>query len=106
MSMILIAEKRSSSDKVDFLRFIRNNGSVSATDMPRQGILPHDLIHFVVETALPLRHGFLSQVARGADAGFVMQQVHGHNPAMVNEEAAQVEAIVRPGRKPGFPKMW
>jgi hypothetical protein len=94
MPMLLIAEKRSSSDQYDFLRFIRNNGSASAADMPRQGILPHDLIHFVVESVLPLRHGFLSQVARGAEAGFVLQQVHGHHQAAVNEEAAQVEAIV------------
>jgi hypothetical protein len=39
MPMLLIAEKRSSSAKADFLRFIRNNGSTSATEMPRQGIL-------------------------------------------------------------------
>ena len=92
--MLLIAEKRSSSDKYDFLRFIRNNGSTLAAQMPRQGILPHDLIHFVVESALPLRHGFLSQVARGADAEYVMQQIHGNDHAAVDEEAAQVEAIV------------
>ncbi|WP_229507185.1 hypothetical protein [Pseudoduganella rivuli] len=94
MRMLLIAEKRSSSDKYDFLRFVRNNGSTSAAQMPRQGILPHDLIHFVVESALPLRHGFLSQVARGADAEYVVRQVHSYDQATVDIEAAQVEAIV------------
>jgi hypothetical protein len=92
--MKLIAEKRSSSDKYDVLRFVRNNGSASDTLMPRQGILPHDLIHYVVESALPLRHGFLSQVALGADAQFVMQTVHDAGNPAVHEQAAQVEAIV------------
>lgn len=94
MAMLLIAEKRSRSDKYDLLHFIRNNGSTSAAQMPRQGILSHDLIHFVVESALPLRHGFLSQVARGADAEYVMEQVHGYDQSSVDAEAAQVEAIV------------
>jgi hypothetical protein len=92
--MKLIAEKRSSSDKYDVLRFVRNNGSASDTLMPRQGILPHDLIHYVVESTLPLRHGFLSQVALGADAQFVMQAVHDASNPAVREQAAQVEAIV------------
>ena len=92
--MKLLAEKRSSNDKYDVLRFVRNNGSATDTLMPRQGILPHDLIHYVVESALPLRHGFLSQVALGADAQFVLQAVHcAANPA-VHRQAAQVEAIV------------
>lgn len=95
IAMKLIAEKRSSSDKYDVLRFVRNNGSASDALMPRQGILPHDLIHYVVESALPLRFGFLSQVARGAEASFVMQQVHDQNNAAVEEQAVQVEAIVQ-----------
>ncbi|CAN7565062.1 hypothetical protein LJR289_003997 [Pseudoduganella sp. LjRoot289] len=92
--MKLIAEKRSSNDKYDVLRFVRNNGSATDALMPRQGILPHDLIHYVVESALPLRHGFLSQVALGADAGFVVQAVHDSGNPAVQQEAVQVEAIV------------
>jgi hypothetical protein len=68
--------KRSKTDKYDVLRFVRNNGSCTDALMPRQGILPHDLVHYVVESALPLRHGFLSLLARGADAQFVMESVH------------------------------
>ncbi|HEX5342604.1 MAG TPA: hypothetical protein VFX55_08930 [Duganella sp.] len=30
----------------------------------------------MAESALPLRHGFLSLLARGADAQFVMDSVH------------------------------
>ena len=92
--MRLIAEKRSSRDKYDVLRFVRNNGSATDALMPRQGILPHDLIHYVVESALPLRHGFLSQVALGADAGFAMQTLHDKTNPALEMQAVQVEAIV------------
>jgi hypothetical protein len=92
--MKLIAEKRSSNDKYDVLRFVRNNGSATDSLMPRQGILPHDLIHYVVESALPLRHGFLSQVALGADAQLAVQAGHGADNPAADQQAAQVEAIV------------
>lgn len=92
--MKLIAEKRSKTDKYDVLRFVRNNGTCTDALMPRQGILPHDLVHFVVESALPLRHGFLSLLARGADAQFVMESVHDHANQHVETEAVQAEAIV------------
>jgi len=92
--MKLIAEKRSKTDKYDVLRFVRNNGSCTDALMPRQGILPHDLVHYVVESALPLRHGFLSLLARGADAQFVMESVHDKANPHVETEAVQAEAIV------------
>ncbi|SHN44440.1 hypothetical protein SAMN05192549_12218 [Duganella sacchari] len=92
--MKLIAEKRSRTDKYDVLRFVRNNGSCTDALMPRQGILPHDLVHYVVESALPLRHGFLSLLARGADAQFVMESVHDKSNPHVATEAVQAEAIV------------
>lgn len=92
--MKLIAEKRSSTDKYDVLRFVRNNGSCADTLMPRQGILPHDLVHYVVETALPLRHGFLSQLAHGAEVEYVMDTVHDRSNQDVATEAVQAEAIV------------
>ena len=92
--MKLIAEKRSKNDLYDVLRFVRNNGSCTDTLMPRQGILPHDLLHYVVESALPLRHGFLSLVARGADVAHVMEAVHDPANDAVELEAVQTEAIV------------
>jgi hypothetical protein len=92
--MKLIAEKLGKSDKIDRLRFIRADGSETHCPMPRQGTLPHDLVHYVVESALPLKHGFLSLVASGLDAGFVI--LAGHDPAnlAVETEAVQAEAIV------------
>ena len=37
-------------------------------------MLPHDPIHYLVESALKLTNGFLSLVARGGNAVFVMEQ--------------------------------
>lgn len=92
--MKLIAKKSTPSDKYDQLNFVRDDGSSSQCSMPRQGILPHDLIHYVVESALPFEFGFLSLVAHGADPTFVMESVHDKNNAQVSAEAVQVEAIV------------
>lgn len=92
--MRVIAIKNSNADKYDQLRFVRDDGSSSTIDMPRQGILPHDLIHYVVESQLPFQFGFLRQVASGADAGFVMEEIHDATNPSVSVEAVQVEAIV------------
>src|SRR5471032_1589697 len=92
--MKLIAEKRSKTDKYDVLRFVRNNGSCTDSIMPRQGILSHDLLHYVVESALPLKHGFLSLLARGADAELTVAAVHDPANPAVETEAVQAEAIV------------
>jgi hypothetical protein len=92
--MKLIAEKRSKNDLYDVLRFVRNNGSCTDTLMPRQGILPHDLLHSVVESALPLRHGFLSLVARGADVEQIMAAVHDPSNYTKEQRAVQTEDVV------------
>ncbi len=82
--MKLIAEKLGKTDKLDRLRYLRADASSVATTMPRQGTLPHDLIHYVVEQGLGLGKGFTGMIARGADPTF----------AMAGAEADQVEAIV------------
>lgn len=92
--MRLIAEKLGKTDKLDRLRFVRTDGSECSTSMPRQGTLPHDLVHYIVESALPLKHGFLSLVAAGQDARFVMELVHDAANVQVQTEAVQAEAIV------------
>jgi hypothetical protein len=92
--MKLIAEKLGKSDKQDRLRYLRADGSSTETMMPRQGTLPHDLIHFVVETGLGLRHGFTGLVARGASATFAMETTHDPVGKDVETEAIQVESIV------------
>jgi hypothetical protein len=92
--MQLIAHKLGKSDKLDRLTYRRADGSMTEAVMPRQGILPHDLIHYVVESGLGLRHGFTGMVARGANVTFAMETTHDPAGKDVQTEAIQVEAIV------------
>ncbi|HEY0061222.1 MAG TPA: hypothetical protein VGC21_03810 [Telluria sp.] len=92
--MKIIAQKAGKTDKLDRLRYLRQDGSSTETAMPRQGILPHDLVHFVVETQLGLQNGFTGLVARGANASFAMETTHEPIGKDVAAEAIQVEGIV------------
>lgn len=92
--MKLIAEKLSKADKCDRLRFVRSDGSVSVCPMPRQGILPHDLLHYVVESALRSSRAFLGQIASGAEPAFAMQAGHDRSGPTSEVEAIQAEAVV------------
>jgi hypothetical protein len=92
--MRLIATRHGKGDKHDTLRCIRRDGSHAETLMPRQGILPHDLVHYVVESALRYRHGFLGLVAAGADITAVMVDLHDPHNRRIADEATFAEAIV------------
>ena len=58
-------------DKTDRLDIRRADGSVERIDCPKQGIIPHDMVHYAVEHALGAR-GFLGRVAAGEAARFGM----------------------------------
>jgi hypothetical protein len=92
--MKLIAEKLGKADKMDRLRYVRSDGTASECAMPRQGTLPHDLIHYVIESQLKLKDGFTGLIARGAEPSFAMEVTHELAKKMVCTEAVQVEAIV------------
>lgn len=65
--MELIFTKR--AGKYDDL-VIRRNGIDDATmRCPKQGIIPHDMVHFAVESMLEY-HGFLSLIDKGQPAEF------------------------------------
>ena len=92
--MKLLARKLGKSDKHDLLICTRADGSSAQVPMPRHGILPHDLVHCVVESALPFRHGFLSQVADGAGIGFDAGVSYTDGPRQHVVESGQVESLV------------
>ncbi|MBZ2208895.1 hypothetical protein [Massilia soli] len=92
--MKLIATKHGKSDKYDSLLCIRGDGTQTSVAMPRQGILPHDLIHFVVEDTLAYTGGFLGMVAAGSDIGFAMTQGHDIANAALADQAVHAEAVV------------
>lgn len=55
--------------KHDQLRIERGTGAPETIACPKQGIIPHDMIHYAVESTLA-RRGFLSLVADGNSASF------------------------------------
>lgn len=58
--------------KSDALLLTRDDGAIERIDCPKQGIIPHDMVHFAVESVLAAR-GFLGRVAAGEDARFTMR---------------------------------
>ncbi|RYD16531.1 MAG: hypothetical protein EOP90_00675 [Lysobacteraceae bacterium] len=50
---------------------IHRDGAIESLDCPKQGIIPHDMVHYAVEAVLHKR-GFLSRVRDGEAAGFRM----------------------------------
>ncbi len=92
--MKLIAIKNSRDARYDTLRCVRHDGSQTTAQMPRQGVLPHDLIHYVVESALRFEHGFLGMVAKGADISFAMATAHESGTPSAGDQAPQVESLV------------
>lgn len=92
--MKLIATKQGQRDKYDTLRCVRADGSATSVQMPRQGILPHDLLHYIVESGFGYQNGFLGMVAKGAEIGFAMEQSHGVQEALLADQAIHAEALV------------
>ena len=92
--MKLTATKAGKSDKLDNLLCTRTDGTSTSVKMPRQGILSHDLIHYVVENTLGYRNGFLGEVAKGAAIDFAMQMSHDLTQTAPSPELTHAEAIV------------
>jgi len=93
-AMKLVAIRQGRTDKYDELRCLRSDGSATGCAMPRQGILPHDLIHYVVESLLSWRQAFYGMVAAGADIGPTMAQSHDPANRALLEQAVHAEAVV------------
>jgi hypothetical protein len=57
--------------KFDRLEVFRPDGTTAIVDCPKQGIVPHDMVHYAVEHTLCAR-GFLGRVKAGESTGFQM----------------------------------
>ena len=55
--------------KFDRLDILTKAGPVAPIECPKQGIIPHDMVHFAVESEVATL-GFLGGIAAGGDAGF------------------------------------
>lgn len=69
------------SGKFDDLTIRRDDGTTDAIACPKQGIIPHDMVHYAVEQVLAHR-GFLTLVQHGSAAGFAA-------PGGASEEAVE-----------------
>lgn len=57
------------SGKFDRLDIVASDGPRAPIDCPKQGIIPHDMVHFAVEAEVTTT-GFLGLVAAGGDGGY------------------------------------
>jgi hypothetical protein len=58
--------------KFDRMEVVRDGQPLEVVDCPKQGIIPHDMVHYAVEHTLGAR-GFLTRVKDGEAAAFQMQ---------------------------------
>lgn len=58
--------------KFDLMEVVRPGRPSEIVECPKQGIIPHDMVHYAVEHTLGAR-GFLSRVSEGETADFQMQ---------------------------------
>lgn len=93
--MLVRFTKNASAAKADSLTCERPDGTVTRGEMPRQGILPHDAFHFVVETTLGWRDAFFGQIARGVSLDHLTSKLHGVKVDWSkNTQALQSESLV------------
>ncbi|MGI2058836.1 cytoplasmic protein [Shewanella baltica] len=76
------------------LRCVRMDGSATQTQMPEQGIAPHDMIHYVVEKRLHIQGAFFSQIRAGADISFALEHNETSRAIADKTEVWQTESIV------------
>ena len=55
--------------KFDRLDIVASDGPRPPIDCPKQGIIPHDMVHFAVEAEVAAT-GFLGLIAAGGDGGY------------------------------------
>jgi len=60
------------SGKYDRMDVVRDDGVSESIDCPKQGIIPHDMVHYAVESTLHKR-GFISRALEGEAVSFQME---------------------------------
>ncbi len=80
------------SGKFDWLDIVTATGPQPPIQCPKQGIIPHDMVHFVVETEVATC-GFLGGIAAGGDSGYTAGTDDPHHRAVERlVETIQAEA--------------
>lgn len=76
------------SGKTDRLEVHRTNAPVEVITCPKQGIIPHDMVHFAVEHTLTTE-GFLTRIAKGELADFRM------TPSALSDSVERLVEVVQ-----------
>jgi hypothetical protein len=93
--MLVRFAKNAPAAPADTLTCVRPDGSTTVAAMPRQGVLPHDAIHFTVETTLGWHDAFFGAVARGLPLDRATDRLHSTNPEWKKHvQAFQCESLV------------
>jgi len=93
--MLVRFTKNPASAPADTLHCVRPDGTTTQGPMPRQGILPHDAFHFVVESTLAWRDAFFGRLSRGAAHDRLTALLHGEKIDRVKPaQALQSEALI------------
>lgn len=71
MSGAILLSFEKGAGKIDRLKITRADGSTNLIECPKQRIIPHDMVHFAVESQLEAR-GFLGRVRDGEAAALTM----------------------------------
>jgi hypothetical protein len=80
------------SGKFDRLDIVTDAGPQPVIDCPKQRIIPHDMVHFAVESEVATL-GFLGGIAAGGDSGFTAGADNPHHRAVERlVETVQAEA--------------
>lgn len=93
--MLVRFTKNPAAARADTLTCVRLDSTTTTGEMPRQGILPHDAFHFVVESTLDWRDAFFGTIARGATLDHIEAKLHGQNAGWSKmTQALQSESLV------------
>jgi len=92
--MKLIVHKLGTGEKYDRLRCVRDDETSCEVSLPRQGILPHDLIHAAIESRLGFNDGFIGLVAKGSDIDFAGKEFHRYIDPSHGHQLAHAESLV------------
>jgi len=84
--------------KYDDLLIERSTGRDETIRCPKQGIIPHDMVHFAVESTL-VHRGFLTLVADGNAAAFATKG--GESEEAIERLVETFQAEMWGGRVPG-----
>jgi hypothetical protein len=94
--MLVRFTKGPPSARSDTLICIRSDGTLTEAEMGRQGILPHEAFHWVIENALGARDAFFGRIAGGEDIAIITKRFHASMRKTPPEDISgrQIEAVI------------